>query len=599
MKKSVVVFSVSLLFSLSVYSQKAVVESEKSSASETVSAEVTSVAEDFSGEIVSDGTADEISVSDEAEVVSSFEEDGSEAPVLEAYNESPADKKEKKRYEYTKEKTVPAVKRPSRHESKNDFVDKSENYVEESNAVFKYGLESQISSLIDELTTNEDMRFVDQIYDLFYETKDVVVKDKIIEYFTKLKDPCLGSYACEVINDPYEIRKDTVDRCFRYVSEAQIKEAVPGLVDLVDKEEDDYFTGALTALGDLGEREEAEFLADYLDRDDLKVAQRQALMKVLGRIKAVETWEKISQIAQDEDENSFVRMYAAEAIGAMEKPESEDILVALFESTDPNLRCYVVKGIAHFNDDKADKVIIQALRDSQYKVRIEAIEAVKNREMKEAVPYLVFRCKDKDELKAVKEKSYSVIAKLDVAEGNEYLVEILKDKKIAGGTKSKVASVLLEENKAGTTEVLELARSALKSELKDQKNLRYALGKEFAKYSRPEFADICGEYLESKDVATQGTGLDIWSKGRYSSCRAKVEEIASDAIEEEKTEEDSAEKSAKPGTYKFGQKRKNANAKKAKRILEMDGTSTVTKPAEVEAVTGAASSASSDTDNAK
>ena len=162
------------------------------------------------------------------------------------------------------------------------------------------------------------MRFVDQIYDLFYETKDVVVKDKIIEYFTKLKDPCLGSYACEVINDPYEIRKDTVDRCFRYVSEAQIKEAVPGLVDLVDKEEDDYFTGALTALGDLGEREEAEFLADYLDRDDLKIAQRQALMKVLGRIKAVETWEKISQIAQDEDENSFVRMYAAEAIGAME-----------------------------------------------------------------------------------------------------------------------------------------------------------------------------------------------------------------------------------------------------------------------------------------
>ena len=68
MKKSVVGFSVALLFSLSVYSQEAVVESEKSSASETVSAEVTSVAEDFSGEIVSDGTADEISVSDEAEV---------------------------------------------------------------------------------------------------------------------------------------------------------------------------------------------------------------------------------------------------------------------------------------------------------------------------------------------------------------------------------------------------------------------------------------------------------------------------------------------------------------------------------------------------
>lgn len=520
--------------------------------SETVSDEV-DVADDVSSSVVSDAIVDsdsETDASDEGEVKKSV----------------------KPKFKYSREKNVPAKKRPSKHDSKNSYVDKSENYVEDSKAVFKYGLESQISSLIDELTSNEDMRFVDEIYDLFFETKDVAVKDKVIEYFTKLKDPCLGDYACEVINDPYDTRRDTVDRCFKYVSEAQVRESVPGLVDLVDKEEDEYFTGALTALGELGEREEAEFLADYLDRDDLTVPQRQALMRVLGRIKAVETWDKLAEIAKNEDENSFVRMYAAEAIGAMEKPESEEILIDLFESTDPNLRCHVVKGIVHFNDEKADKLIIQALRDSQYKVRLEAIEAVEKREMKEAVPYLVFRCKDKDELKSVREKSYGVMAKLNTSEGNDYLVSILEDKKVAGGTKAKVAGVLLEQNKAGTKAILELARNALKSEHKDQKNLRYSLGKEFAKYDRSEFADICSEYLDSKDVATQGTGLDIWAKGRYSSCKAKVEEIARDAIEEEKAED---EKDSKPGTYKFGQKKKNANAKKAKKILERDGNTVV------------------------
>ncbi|WP_407400328.1 HEAT repeat domain-containing protein [Treponema sp.] len=544
---------------------------------------------------------------DEADVVSSFVEDSDfdsddaedEDEVLKAYRESKDKKEEKPRYKYTKEKKVPSKKRPSKHESKNEYLDKSDNYEDETNAVFKYGLESQISNSLDELTKNEDMRFVDQIYDLFYETKDVLVKDKIIEYFTKLKDPCLGDYACAVINDPYDTRKDTVDRCFKYVSEAQIKDAVPGLVDLVDKEEEDYFTGALTALGDLGEKEEAEFLADYLDRDDLTVPQRQALMKVLGRIKAVETWDKIVEIAKDEDENSFVRMYAAEAIGAMEKSEGEEILIDLFESTDPNLRCYVVKGISHFKDEKADKVIIQALRDSQYKVRIEAIEAVEKREMKEAVPYLIFRCKDKDELKNVKEKSYKVIARLNTSEGNDYLISIFDDKKIGVGVKAKVAGFLLAENNAGTKEVMELARTSLESDVKYQKDLRYALGKEFAKYDRPEFADICSEYLESSDVATQGTGLDIWAKGRYSSCRAKVEEIAQDALEEEVKED---EKGSKPGTYQFGKKKKNANAKKAKKILEMDGT-TVLKAAsssdKADAVSGAASSASVDTSNAK
>lgn len=465
------------------------------------------------------------------------------------------------KFKYTKEKIYPVDTRPKKHDSSKNYVDRSKDYEKKCNDILKYGLEGQITELIDELTKNQDNRFVDGIYDLFQETKSVAVKEKILDYFTKLKDSCLASYAVEIINDPYDEKNSIVEKCFKYVSEADIKDANPGLVDLVDKEEDAYFTGALSALGETGGKEEALFLADYLDRDDLNVSQRQALMRVLGRIKAVETWQKISEIAKDENENTFVRMYAAEAIGAMEKPESEDILVELFESNDPNLRTYVIKGISYFNDKKSSDLIIQALRDSQYKVRLEAVSAVGKNRIDKAVPFLIFRCKDKDEQKQVKEKCYSVIADLNTSDGNDYLISVLKDKKIGDATKAKVSAALLEYNHAGTKEVIELARSALKSDI--QKNLRYALGKEFAKYDRSEFADICAEYIASDDVATQGTGLDIWAKGRYSSVKAAVEEIAKDAEEENLTEE-----KENPKGYQFGVKKKNANAKKAKRILE-------------------------------
>lgn len=465
------------------------------------------------------------------------------------------------KFKYTKEKIYPADTRPKKHDSSKNYVDRSKDYEKKCNDILKYGLEGQITELIDELTKNQDNRFVDGIYDLFQETKSVAVKEKILDYFTKLKDSCLASYAVEIINDPYDEKNSIVEKCFKYVSEADIKDANPGLVDLVDKEEDAYFTGALSALGETGGKEEALFLADYLDRDDLNVSQRQALMRVLGRIKAVETWQKISEIAKDENENTFVRMYAAEAIGAMEKPESEDILVELFESNDPNLRTYVIKGISYFNDKKSSDLIIQALRDSQYKVRLEAVSVVGKNRIDKAVPFLIFRCKDKDEQKQVKEKCYSVIADLNTSDGNDYLISVLKDKKIGDATKAKVSAALLEYNHAGTKDVIELARSALKSDI--QKNLRYALGKEFAKYDRSEFADICAEYIASDDVATQGTGLDIWAKGRYSSVKAAVEEIAKDAEEENLTEE-----KEKPKGYQFGVKKKNANAKKAKRILE-------------------------------
>ncbi|MBQ9622538.1 MAG: hypothetical protein IJR39_04265, partial [Treponema sp.] len=62
-----------------------------------------------------------------------------------------------------------------------------------------------------------------------------------------------------------------------------------------------------------------------------------------------------------------------------------------------------------------------------------------------------------------------------------------------------------------------------------RKQLRYALGKEMAKYENPAFAEIALEFLKHKDTSTIGTGLDIWAKGRYSNCNEAVNELADKA----------------------------------------------------------------------
>ena len=62
-----------------------------------------------------------------------------------------------------------------------------------------------------------------------------------------------------------------------------------------------------------------------------------------------------------------------------------------------------------------------------------------------------------------------------------------------------------------------------------------------AKYEKSEFARACTAFLESKDVATQGTGLDIWAKGRYSECKSAVEKLA-DATDSRKKPTVSAKK---------------------------------------------------------
>lgn len=409
----------------------------------------------------------------------------------------------------------------------------------------KFGMEDDIIELLNDFVKNEDVRFVDEVYDLFYVTKNIAVREKILEYFTKLKDPCLENFALEILDDPYEQKKSTVDAVFKYIQSVKTKEALPAVLKLVESEDENYFTDALTTLGEIGGSKEAVFLSEYLEREDLSLAQRQQLVKVLGKIKAVETYDKLVEMAQDEDENTFIRMYSAEAIGSMKKKEAVKILVKLYEDTDPKLRCSVVKGLSNFKEnDEAKKTVIEAIRDSHVTVRIEAIEACKKNDYKEAVPYLVYRL-EKDKEDSVKKKCYPAIASLNTKEGNDYLVKLITDKKVADTPKSRVAAALLEYNNAGTDEIIALARETLKDDRR--KPLRYALGKEFAKYKRNEFSSICKDYLDSKDTATQGTGLDIYSKGRYPDVLPVVRQIILESAK--------------------NPLKKNANAEKAKKIL--------------------------------
>jgi len=423
---------------------------------------------------------------------------------------------------------VPAPKRPRPvdKEKAEEAAKKDETPEDEENNrnTIKYGIPSEIGTLLDDLIKNDDPRFTDEIYDLFQVTKSTNIKEKVLRYFTKIEDPCLEDYAVELLNDPYDERNEVVKAAFQYISAVKTKEAVPAVIALIESENENYFTNAISVLGDIGGPSEAMFLVEYLDRPDLSDAQRQALMRTCGKMHAVETWQKLVDVLEDEDENAFVRMYAAEALGLMKTPKSVPVLVKNFETTDPNLRQYVIKGLACFPDViEAQAVILQGIRDEHWKVRQESISAAKEMELKNAVPYLIYRVKNDSE-KVIKDASIESIGQLDTNEGNEFLIGQLKERKVADATKGKIVEVLLKQGTNGTEEILELAENVVKDD--KRKGLRYTIGKELAKYYRPEYNEICCLYLESKDSTTISIGLDLYKNGRYKDAEGSVLKIA-------------------------------------------------------------------------
>ncbi len=480
----------------------------------------------------------------------------SQANVFSQDSDDGEPKKEKSAYSKAGESDVPSSKRPNAGDaSKIADLDNTDPEGRKKNAdILKYGLEDEILDLLKTMDEKKDVRFVNEAYDLYEESKSPAVKVQIMNFFKTLEDPCLEDYAIMILNDPYDESLDTVNMAFAYVGDLKTSAAIPAVENILEGDNEKYYESALKALGKIGGSDEAMYLTEYFENNDLSLAQKQTLVKTLGSLHASETYDKLVEMAQNEDENTFIRMYASEAIGqiaandASKKDDGISVLTDLFEDRDPNLRTYVVKGLSNFSGSEVEKTIIQALKDNHAKVRLEAIAAVKKMQLSTAVPYLVYRSKN-DPDASVKKACYPVIAEMNTAEGNEFLVsQITATKKVGDDTKAKIATALLEFNHAGTSEILALAAEVLGDDRR--KPLRYALGKEFAKYGRSEYEEICKQYIASKDVSTQGTGLDIYAKARYASITPSVQSLA-----------DKADPNSK---------NRNANAIKAARILGID-----------------------------
>ena len=425
---------------------------------------------------------------------------------------------------------VPAAKRPKPidQEKAAAAAEKDETPQDEENNrnTIRYGLPSEISTLLDTLLKNDDPRFTEEIYDLFQVTKSSAIKEKVLKYFTKAEDPCLEDYAVDLLNDPYDETNAVVKATFQYISAVKTTAAIPAVINLIESENDNYFTDAIATLGDIGGPEEAMFLVEYLERDDLSDAQRQTLMRNCGKMHAVETWDKLVDILDNDDENSFVRMYAAESLGLMEVEKSVPVLVRHFDATDPYLRQYVVKGLSHFpNVVEAKATIIQAIRDENWRVRQEAIRTVKENDTKDAVPYLIYRAKN-DAEKIIKEESYTALAALNTDEGNDFLIAQLQDKKVADGTKKKIVEVLLAEDHVGEKEIIDLAKTVATDD--KRKDLRYAIAKEMVKNYKSSYDEVAALYLQSKDATTISLGLDMYKQKKSSSLEAYVNTIANE-----------------------------------------------------------------------
>ena len=298
--------------------------------------------------------------------------------------------------------------------------EKETSQLEQRQEKIMFGLETEIIELIDKVIEEEDYEYSDNLYALFNKTRSSSLREKIIQYFEKTKDDRLKDFAAEHLEDPFE----------------ENKEIQPGVKQAV-----------IDALGDLG---------------------------------TTDSWDSLCEIVNDKGEDTYMRMHAVESLGKIDSDQAAGILVSLYDDKDANFRVSVIKGLAVSTAPEAQAVLIEALQDSYFRVRLEALEAIKNQKLASALKSLLYRAKNDSE-NVVKFKAYETLAALGEKDGLDYLISLVKSDKQTEATRGKAATALLKYAFSETVyPVINAAESTLNDE--KQKKVRYALGKEFAKY---------------------------------------------------------------------------------------------------------------------
>lgn len=397
--------------------------------------------------------------------------------------------------------------------------------------VLAYGLESEIVGLLQKLESDEAQIYYEEILNLFNTTRSTPVKDAIIQYFKSKKNFELKNFALALLSDPMDAKRSTVLAVIDYVAALKITEASLSLHSLVNSGNNEFRDQAIKALGSVGGPDDAAFLLEYLDSEidadeKTRLIIRQNIMTALGDIGSQDSWSRLSEIASNDNENAYIRASAGVAIGRMGKIESVDILSSMFEESDPLLRSAAIEGLSEFAIPESDSLILEALKDAYYKVRLQAIDAVQKKKLSAAVPYLIYRAENDPE-EIVKSKAFEALGILKTDDSVQWLIKYFKDIKRSDKYRVKSAeSLLRNEAQIFYQDFIIQLQEILADE--KRKSLRNELLKLYVQNTAIHSNKLTFDLLLSKDALLKNAALDVLEKSYIPELHTEIEKLASD-----------------------------------------------------------------------
>jgi len=346
-------------------------------------------------------------------------------------------------------------------EKKKEEEIRIESLAKEKRDVLMFGIDSEVLEVISTIRTEKDNSFDEDLAELLRVNDNPEINRALFDFFGQTESDAGVEKALGLVRDhldDYDLSSNLILSAISYLGTVKAAEAGESFYNLLDDSNRSIASAALRGIGKLEDPARAGEILTLIEENegdsDYEDLIASAIL-VLGDLVYGESSEIMEDILQDEDAPAVHRQYAAVTIGKLGMDSGFDLLSEMYLSLkDSLLRSYVLKGLSDYDRPEVEEIMITALRDSFWRIRIAAAEGLGERKTEGAVDILQYKVR-KDPVRQVRYASMEALGEIGSSDARRFVLEQFGDAKVAFDIRSKALDIMMEHQMDGAVKVLE------------------------------------------------------------------------------------------------------------------------------------------------
>ncbi len=405
----------------------------------------------------------------------------------------------------------------------------SPSILDQERQTLLYGIDSQVLDLLKTIAEEQTSALDPQIVEVFEQSTNPDVQVAALGDLSAEKDwsaagparSALQSYAAGS-----SVNEDLVIAAIRYLRDSGDAQSVALFSQLLGDPDASIASAAIDAVGKRGGSPEAAKVLADLDSSDYPSGLKPLLILALGDLKASGAVADLTKILKNVDEDPVMRRYACDALGKIADPASLAAIIGAFSDKDSYLRAYAVSALSRYSGPKVDAMLAQGLKDSFWRVRVGAAQALGDKKSVGAVPILEYKARYDPEPN-VQGAAIAALGKIDSGGAPDFLKGLYGNDLLGPARRTEALDALVANDLSGSLPAITKVIDAQWAKDPQSSLLDYT-AKQLSQARDPALHDLYGRLLKAPTVNLRIYGIRGAALNGMTDFRPEIEAMSRD-----------------------------------------------------------------------